>query len=222
MQICGVWLEPEIGPDLSEQPQAVRALLTMMAAKHQPTYLHLFQVAAYTELLARRLGLPEAEVGSATVAALLHDIGKVAIPEVVLTKPGRLTDAEMEVMINHAEWGAAILTRTGGMDHLHSAVLHHHEWFNGRGYPARLAGQEIPLHSRMIAITDAFDTMISPRTYRRSLSVEGALVELKRCSGTQFDPALVQPFVQEITEQIRSGVTRLHRPVLREIGRAHV
>lgn len=215
MQTLGLWLEPEVGPDISVQPEAVRALLTMMAAKHQPTYLHLFQVASYTEALARRVGLSEAEVKAATTAALLHDVGKVAIPDGILTKPGRLTDAEMELMITHAEWGATILAKTGGMEHLLDAVRHHHEWYNGSGYPAGLSGQAIPLYSRMIGITDAFDTMTTPRAYRRSLSVEGALIELKRCSGTQFDPDLVRPFVEELTEQLRSGVTRMHRPAVR-------
>jgi putative nucleotidyltransferase with HDIG domain len=210
-----IWLEEETLPVTSGQPQAVRALLLMMAAKHRPTYLHLCQVASYTEMLAQWMQMPEPQIELATLAALLHDIGKVAIPDEILAKPGRLTDQEMQVITQHAQWGADILARVGGFDAIYDAVRHHHEWFDGRGYPVGIAGAEIPLTSRMIGIADAFDTMTGPRPYRKSVSVESALQELERSSCTQFDPELVSHFVAMVKEAAGSGVAWTQRRILR-------
>jgi putative nucleotidyltransferase with HDIG domain len=210
-----VWLEEATLPLISGQPQVVRALLVMMEAKHRPTYLHLCQVAAYTQMLAHRLQLPPCEADLATLAGLLHDIGKIAVPDEILVKPGRLTDQELHTVTQHAQWGAEILSRTGGFDAIHDAVCHHHEWFDGRGYPAGINGAEIPLVSRMIAIADAFDTMTAPRPYRKSVSLECALQELERSAGMQFDPELVAEFVAMVREATRNGVVWTHRRIAR-------
>jgi putative nucleotidyltransferase with HDIG domain len=209
-----LWLNDEILPASAGEPP-VRALLLMIAAKHRPTYVHLCQVASYTELLARELQLSRKESVLAVRAALLHDVGKIAVADEILTKPGPLTDAEMAVMVHHAEWGNDILARTGGFEPILDAVRSHHEWFDGRGYPAGLRGSEIPHMARMIAVTDAFDTMTSPRPYRRSCSVDSALEELAAYSGTQFDPEISGAFASALTASVTHGVTRAQHSPLR-------
>lgn len=216
MALESTWLDEALLPASAGEPQT-RALLLMMAAKHHPTYTHLCQVAYYTELLGRALQLPEDEIAVARLAALLHDIGKVAVSDEILTKPGRLTDAEMEIMVHHADWGADILLRTGGYGPIVDAVRSHHEWFDGRGYPAGLAGDQIPLYARMISVADAFDTMTAPRPYRKSVGVEKALQELEAYGGTQFDPELSQEFVAMIREAHRSGYAGVFQPVFRAV-----
>ncbi|MFZ5815857.1 MAG: HD-GYP domain-containing protein [Bacillota bacterium] len=140
---------------------------------------------------------------------MLHDIGKLEISDTILTKPARLTDEEMRIMTAHAELGAQILARTPVLADLSGFVHHHHEWYNGRGYPTGLAGEEIPWVSRLISICDAFDTMVTPRPYASSLSTERALEELERCAGTQFDPSLAERFVA----LARSGVIKRWSPI---------
>lgn len=205
MPLQKLWLGEERLPRVSGQPPVVRALLVSMAAKDRSTYVHMCQVAQYTERLATWLQLPGREVEMHSLAALLHDIGKIAVPDEVLTKPGRLTDEEMAVMTHHAQWGAEVLTRVSGFDSVCDAVRYHHEWYDGRGYPTGLAGSEIPLSARLISVTDAFDTMVGSRTYREPISVEGALLELERCSGTQFDPELVRAFTTMVREAASAG-----------------
>jgi putative nucleotidyltransferase with HDIG domain len=206
MAVAHPWPDEETLLLLDEQPQAVRALLLMMAAKHRPTYLHLCQVSTYARMLAHRLKLSPSEVDKAGLVGLLHDIGKVAIPDAILTKPGKLDDAEVQVVAEHPRWGAEIIARTGGLEAVSEAVLYHHEWWDGRGYPTGRRGKAIPLHARIVAIADAFDTMTAPRPYRRSVTVEAALAELERCSGTQFDPELVPVFAAMMRD---AGVTDL-------------
>lgn len=188
------WLETDALPEITDQPRVVRALLLMMAAKHRPTYVHLRQVAFLSEALARWLRLDSFQQRFAYTAGLLHDIGKIAVADRILQKPGRLTNDEVEVMSMHATWGAEILERAGRAADLLLAVRHHHEWFDGRGYPHHLSGTSIPLFSRIITVVDAFDTMTSERPYRSTVPVELALQELQRCQGSQFDPELVVEF----------------------------
>jgi HD-GYP domain-containing protein (c-di-GMP phosphodiesterase class II) len=130
------------------------------------------------------------------MAGLLHDVGKIGVPEAVLQKTGRLTAEEFEQMKKHPGVGARILADIKQVEDIIPGVLHHHERFDGKGYPAGLSGQNIPLMGRIICLADCFDAMTSNRTYRRALPLEVALSEIRRCSGTQFDPSLAEAFLR--------------------------
>lgn len=194
MAVESLWVEEGVGVPISRHPVAARSLLAQIAAKHTPTYRHMTRVAAYAEVFATRLRLSRREVRIVSQAALLHDIGKLEIADAILTKPARLANEEMHAMSAHADLGAQILVRSSALAEYAEAVRHHHEWFNGRGYPAGLAGQEIPWASRVISICDAFDTMTTPRPYANPLAPHQALDELERCAGSQFDPELAAEF----------------------------
>lgn len=125
-------------------------------------------------------------------ASRVHDIGKLAIPVMILDKPGRLTNQETMIVRRHAVIGASLLTLFGATPAVTAIVRHHHEWWNGAGYPDGLAGEAIPLGARIIAICDAFDAMTSDRPYRRARTIDEALHELEQCAGMQFDPDLVR------------------------------
>lgn len=188
-------IEEGLGVPISRHPVAARALLAQIAAKHGPTYRHMTRVATYAEVFATHLRLSRREVRLVSQAALLHDIGKLEISETILTKPTRLTDDEMRTMCSHAELGAQILARSALLSEQAEVVRYHHEWYNGKGYPTGLAGDQIPWASRMISICDAFDTMTTPRPYATPLLPSQALEELERCAGNQFDPGMVETFV---------------------------
>jgi putative nucleotidyltransferase with HDIG domain len=130
------------------------------------------------------------------LAALLHDIGKVGIPEVILNKSGPLDAAEWETMKTHTELGAKILEPLKPMSRIRDMVRHHHEFYDGTGYPIRLEGEQIPYGARVIAIADAYDTITSERAYKKARTIEDALAELERCAANQFDPEIVRVFVE--------------------------
>ena len=130
------------------------------------------------------------------MAGLLHDVGKIGVPESVLQKTGRLTPEEFEQMKKHPQIGARILADVKQVKPLVPGVLYHHERYDGKGYPAGLAGSDIPLMGRIICLADCFDAMTSNRTYRKALPLEVALTEIRRCAGTQFDPALAEAFLR--------------------------
>jgi HD-GYP domain-containing protein (c-di-GMP phosphodiesterase class II) len=139
------------------------------------------------------------------VAALLHDIGKIGIPDSILKKEGKLTDDERALMNKHPEYSWSILRLLPGLEKASLYALHHHESFNGAGYPAGLKGQEIPIGSRIVSVIDAYDAMISNRCYRKGLSHEEAVQRLLANGGAQFDPIVVQTFV-EIAKEEAAGV----------------
>jgi len=146
--------------------------------------------------LARGMGLPDGDVQRIRTASLLHDLGKLAIPDEILSKPAPLTAREWRTVIEHPKIGQVVLEQAGGIRDAAAIVLHHHEWFDGRGYPYGLAGNEIPLGSRIVAIADAYEAMISDRPYKRAMSHREALAELRRQESVQFDPDLVRMFVE--------------------------
>ena len=151
-------------------------------------------IAEMSVSLARAIDLPVAEIERIHTASMLHDLGKLAIPDDILSNPGELTDPEWRVVSEHPKIGQVVLEQAGALRDAATIVLHHHEWFDGRGYPHGLNGQEIPVGARIVAIADAYEAMVSGRPYRHAVSHEQALQELRRHAGVQFDPDLVRLF----------------------------
>lgn len=196
------------GENVTELPAPVIETVTSLAfaidAKDHYTQGHSQSVSRYSVMLARGRGLPEGEVEEIRLAAILHDVGKIGIPERILHKPARLDPEEMEIMKNHAYLGAKILQPLRSITRIQAFVKHHHENYDGTGYPENLAGETIPLGARIIAIADAYDTLVSERTYKKALSKAEALGELRRCGGTQFDPQLVCIFEEALAREAPS------------------
>jgi HD-GYP domain-containing protein (c-di-GMP phosphodiesterase class II) len=157
---------------------------------------HSAQVGGLARRVGERLGMSEEELELLERAARLHDVGKLAVPDTILQKPGPLDDAEWKVMRRHPEWGAEMVGSVPGLERLGILVGHHHERWDGSGYPHGLEGEAIPLASRVISVCDAFEAMVSDRPYRSSLNVATALGELLEGAGTQFDPAVVAAVVE--------------------------
>jgi diguanylate cyclase (GGDEF)-like protein/PAS domain S-box-containing protein len=178
--------------------QATDALLKALAERNPGLGAHLDDVTGLCEAVGRELGLREEALTPLLQAAALHDVGKVAIPDAILDKPGPLDDAEWEFMRTHTLIGERILAEAPALAEAAKIVRSSHECYDGRGYPDGLAGDEIPLAARIIAVCDSFDAMTSNRPYRTAMSVEGALSELHNCSGTQFDPAVIKAFATVI------------------------
>jgi HD-GYP domain-containing protein (c-di-GMP phosphodiesterase class II) len=164
------------------------------------TGIHSTRLAEWAMRVGSKLGLPEADLYQLEVAALLHDIGKIGIPDAILRKEGKLTDEERALMNKHPEYSWSILRLFPGLDKASLYALHHHESFDGRGYPGGLKAEEIPIGSRIVSVIDAYDAMISNRCYRKGLAHEEAVRRLNAGGGTQFDPAVVSAFL-EIAER---------------------
>jgi putative nucleotidyltransferase with HDIG domain len=159
------------------------------------TSRHSQNVAGMMYTLAACMDFSPAAKEAAYIAGLVHDIGKIDIPLAILQKPGTLTAYEYNIMKCHPELGVRILGQIGGFDNVLDAIRHHHERYDGKGYPVGKQGNSIPLLSRMLAVCDSFDAMISKRCYRQPNSLEEALNEIKRCAGKQFDPAISWQFL---------------------------
>ncbi|KSV17975.1 diguanylate cyclase [Dehalococcoides mccartyi] len=190
-----------INSELEARPKAmsiIYALAATVDAKDHYTYGHSRKVSEYAVALAEILKLPEEKVENIRAAGLLHDIGKIGVPDHILTKPSALDDEEWEPIKTHPELGVEILKRIIDLVNCLPAILHHHEHFDGSGYPFGLKGENIPLEARILSIADAYDAVTSPRPYRTQLHTEQAIAELKRCAGSQFDPALVDIFCRVI------------------------
>jgi diguanylate cyclase (GGDEF)-like protein/putative nucleotidyltransferase with HDIG domain len=181
-------------------PQAVLDTVTSLAyaidAKDHYTQGHSQKVSAYAALIAEAMEMSDTEVEEIRLGGVLHDIGKVAIPENILNKSGPLNPEEWETMKSHVTFGAKILDPLTPLARIREMVLHHHEFFDGSGYPLALAGETIPLGSRIIAVADAYDTITSDRTYKKGRTSAEALAELERCANAQFDGAIVALFVR--------------------------
>lgn len=160
------------------------------------TGVHSTRLAEWGLRVARDLGVPEKYMPDLEMGALLHDIGKIGVPDGILNKPGRLTADEYEVVKRHPEFGWTVVRNLPGMEQTSLYVLHHHENFDGTGYPARLRDSEIPIGARIVSVIDAFDAMVSSRPYRAGLPLGEAIKRLRQSSGTQFDPEVVKGFVR--------------------------
>ncbi len=173
----------------------IHALAATIEARDPFTYGHSRKVSSYAVALAEAIGLPSEKVAVISTAALLHDIGKIGIPDEVLNKVGKLEAETWELIQSHAKLSATIVGHVISLVSCLPAILHHHERWDGTGYPSGLKGEAIPIEARILAIADAFDAMTSSRPYREPLSYKKVLDELKRCSGTQFDPKLIEAFL---------------------------
>jgi putative nucleotidyltransferase with HDIG domain len=180
--------------------ETIMAFSDALEARDQYTAGHSRRVMEYSKSIGQRMKLDKQDIEDLKRSALLHDIGKIGIPDIVLKKKTKLTDEEYAIIKSHPETGAAILKNIKSFKHLVSAVYHHHEQFDGEGYPDGVKGAAIPLHARIIAITDTFDAMTSSRSYRSALSFRKALSELERCKGTQFDPDIADIFIDILQE----------------------
>ena len=174
----------------------LHSLTSAVDAKDAYTCGHSERVALLSRRLATEAGLPAPLIERIYMAGLLHDVGKIGVPESVLHKTGRLTTEEFDQMKKHPQIGARILKDIKQVEDILPGVLHHHERYDGKGYPHGLTGQHIPLMGRIICLADCFDAMTSNRTYRRALPLEVALMEIRRFAGTQFDPNLAQVFLR--------------------------
>lgn len=176
----------------------VSALSAMVEGKDDYTEGHCQRIAEMSVAVAMRMGFAEAELRDVTYAGLLHDIGKVAVPDAILRKPGPLTDEEMAIMRTHTTVGRRILEGLPPLRSVARIVEQHHERFDGSGYPHGLRGEEILLPARIISVVDAYDAMTTTRPYRRALSREEAVDQLTGGRGTQFDPDVVQVFLRYV------------------------
>ncbi|MDH7601114.1 MAG: diguanylate cyclase [Armatimonadota bacterium] len=183
-----------------EDLEAIEALSAAVDAQTTCYNGHSSAVSNHAVLLGERLGLSPSELGSLRVAAMLHDIGTLGTPREILEKCTPLLQDEWKLIERHPGLGSRILARLQEMPAIGPAVRHHHERYDGKGYPNGLAGKEIPLFARIIAIADAYDAMTHPRPYRPALSQTEAIQELRRCAGTQFDPDLVEEFIAALEE----------------------
>jgi diguanylate cyclase (GGDEF)-like protein/putative nucleotidyltransferase with HDIG domain len=193
-----------------EIPTAVVDTVTSLAlaidAKDHYTQGHSQKVSAYAVMIAQALNMNQAQVEEIRLAGLLHDIGKVGIPEIILNKSGPLDSEEWETMKTHTLLGAKILEPLEAMNLIRLMVRHHHEFFDGTGYPDRLRGDKIPYGARIIAIADAYDTITSERTYKKPRRPDEAFSELQRCAATQFDPEIIRVFIETMRRAPQSYV----------------
>lgn len=178
----------------------VYALVAAIDAKDSFTFQHSTNVSQYAVLLAQKLGLSRDDIQTVKVAGLLHDIGKIGIPESILKKAGKLTNEEYEIMKSHVEKSIEMIHYLPNMNYVIPAVVSHHERYDGKGYPRGIKGEEIPFLGRILAVCDSFDAMISKRAYKEPLSVEYAMGELEKNKGTQFDPKVADAFIELIKE----------------------
>jgi HD-GYP domain-containing protein (c-di-GMP phosphodiesterase class II) len=182
------------------QLNIIAALQKLLEAKSEETIDHALRININSIRIGKIIGLTDSELHELALLAALHDVGKIAIPDSIILKKEKLTPEEWEIMKKHSEIGYNLTQSIPELSHISDKILQHHEWWNGEGYPDGLAGEEIPLLSRVIAVTDAYDVMTSGRSYKKSFSHKKALGELKKFSGIHFDPRLVDIFI-EIQEQ---------------------
>ncbi|MZP30670.1 diguanylate cyclase [Heliobacterium undosum] len=185
----------KLSSNQSNRNALVQALMKMLEVRDFITEGHSQRLQELVVKLGKDVGLSDGRITDLCLLAQFHDIGKVGIPDQILFKPGPLTIEERKQMERHAEIGHRIAQVVPGLLPVADLILKHHEWWNGKGYPLGLKEEDIPIEARILAITDAYDAMTNDRTYRKAMSEEAALCELRRCSGVQFDPRLVDRFI---------------------------
>ncbi|MCL6612805.1 MAG: HD domain-containing protein [Peptococcaceae bacterium] len=191
-------IQPSTVP--SEQFETIYAFAEAIGARDGYTMGHSEKVAEYSRLIAEKMGLDLKTVDLAYLCGIVHDVGKIGIPEEVLNKKGPLDSEEYRLIMGHSQMGASILSHISWLDDVVPIIEAHHERYNGTGYPRGLKGEEIPIISRILAVADAFDAMTSDRSYRKAYSLEKAVEELKMNAGTQFDPQIVKVFLELLRE----------------------
>ena len=185
--------------------EAIETLTGAAESRELSSSGHGEMVARYSEIIARSLGLSPEDVGDLAFTARVHDVGKIFVPEGILNKPGPLTESEFYVLEMHAQVGADIVATLPESQKLQEAVLHHHESFDGGGYPDGLRGDKIPLWARILAITDAYVNMTSDRSFATAKTSEQALAELEKMSGTRYDGMLVRILLRELKTERASS-----------------
>lgn len=177
----------------------INALLAALDEKRSETKAHTLRLSDHVMKLAERLSLNVEAKNRLILLTMLHDIGKVGIPDHILGKPGRLTEEEWQIMQTHSEIGYRIAANVPELHVVTEEILHHHEKWDGSGYPSGLSGEKIPLNSRILAIVDAYDVMTHDQVYQLARSHEDAIRELRAQSGSQFDPRLVDRFIDQVS-----------------------
>lgn len=174
----------------------IKSISSALDAKDPYTHGHSLRVTTYSLILAKAVGMDETTLEEIETASLLHDIGKIGIPESILLKPGKLSNEEFDIMKSHPEKGKKMLSSITKLKAVCDWLCSHHEKWDGTGYPDKLAGHDIPLSARIISIADTYDAMTSDRPYRKALSHEIAIDEIRKFSGSQFDPEFAQKFIE--------------------------
>ena len=198
------------------QEQAARCILKALDQKDHYTFGHSMRVTYFALAVGKELNLTPEKEYELELSALFHDIGKIGIPDRVLNKPARLDDEEFLIMKQHPVKSAEILSGFAGFENVAKAAKHHHERFDGRGYPDGLKGDEIPTFSRIILIADTFDAMTSTRPYRKGLPYQVAFEELTQFSGSQFDPELVKLFIKAMEREDSKQESSFYIPIMGE------
>lgn len=191
---------------------SICAMNQLLDLKDLNTGVHSTRLAEWAVRVAEQLGVPPSQLSDIEAAAILHDIGKIGVPDSILNKPGKLTPEEREKMEKHSEYGWAILRGIPSFEQTSLLVLHHHERVDGKGYPSGLKGDETPLGSRIVCVVDSFDAMISDRSYRKGLPVEEAFRRLRTDSRTQFDAEIVELFTRFAVHDL-SEVSQIAEPL---------
>jgi len=181
----------------------VEFLEKLLWEKDYQTEEHVMRLKDLVDKIGRAIGLSASEIVNLTQVAMLHDIGKIGVPVEILNKPGELTAEEWSLMKKHSEIGYRITQASGELAHISEAILAHHEWWDGRGYPQGLRGEEIPLYSRIVSIVDSYDVMTHDRPYKRTMNAADALAEIHKWAGIQFDPYLVDVFTEIMQDEVR-------------------
>jgi HD-GYP domain-containing protein (c-di-GMP phosphodiesterase class II) len=179
----------------------------MLDLKDLDTGLHSTRLAEWAVRVGEHFGMAESDLRHLETGAILHDIGKVGVPDAILNKPGKLDADERKQVERHSEYGWGVLRMIPTFERASLLVLHHHERIDGRGYPAGLGGEDIPICSRIICVIDSFDAMISDRSYRKGLPVEEAIRRLHADAGSQFDRDIVEPFVRVVARDFAEVTT---------------